>query len=106
MGVRKPPKGKPMKKLTKKELENKYGGFAAAAGGSPMGAGGWAMVISMVAQTVLTAIMSFKSISSDEGSLKYKGVETKWKNHDDSKNSKDSKSSSGSGSSAPSVYIF
>lgn len=100
------PKGKPMKKLTKKELENKYGGFAAAAGGTPMGAGGWAMVISMVAQTVLTAIMSFKSISSDEGSLKYKGVETKWKNHEESKSSSGSGSSSNNGTTPPSVYIF
>ena len=95
-----------MKKLTKKELENKYGGFAAAAGGTPMGAGGWAMVISMVAQTVLTAIMSFKSISSDEGSLKYKGVETKWKNHEESKSSSGSGSSSNNGTTPPSVYIF
>ena len=95
-----------MKKLTKKELENKYGGFAAAAGGTPMGAGGWAMVISMVAQTVLTAIMSFKSISSDEGSLKYKGVETKWKNHEESRSSSGSGSSSKNRTTPPSVYIF
>ena len=64
-------------KLTTKEKEETYGGWA------------WLIAfIPLLVQTIVTATASFKSIFSDKGSIKGKDVSAQWDNsHGTSKSS-------------------
>lgn len=54
-------------KLKNEELENKYGGWV------------WlATAIPIFLQAVMTAVSSYKMLSSDKGSIKYDGADAKW----------------------------
>lgn len=60
---------KGFKKLNQKEKENIYGGWA------------WlATAVPLMLQVVMTAISSYKMLSSEKGSVKYNGADAKWDN--------------------------
>lgn len=55
------------KKLSNEQKENSYGGWA------------WLVAaIPLLLETIMTAVSSYKMLSSDKGSVKYDGADAKW----------------------------
>ncbi len=67
---------KGFKKLSYEKQINTYGGWAWLATAAPL-----------VMQLVLTAVSTYKMLSSDKGSVKYQGADSKWDNSSSSSKS-------------------
>ena len=56
-------------KLSIKDKEDEYGGWA------------WlATAVPLFLQTIMTAVTTYKMLESDKGSIKYDGTDAKWEN--------------------------
>ena len=81
-------KTRDFKKLSIREQEETYGGWAWLATAAPL-----------FLQAVMTAITSYKLLTTDKGGVKYKGMDTKWEEQKE-------KHSSSSSSRSHYVYAF